>query len=625
MKNPQPSRLAVILPSPLKEYVAKGEVKPRHYNPENVFDEVHFISFCDEDDAGEEVQYMVGQARFSVHTVGRLNLLRLPFLLSRVGKLLKSLRPQAVRAYDPFVGGLLAVTGGRAVAIPSVISIHSDFERIRRVERSLRFRLGRFLERYTLSRASRVICVTRALAPYAQRFGAGSVEVIYNRVYCEQFGEAVRRREGSPRRILSVGRLVPNKDHACILRAIEGLDVDLTIIGDGPLRPSLEALAARLGMAGRVRFIPSVPHREIQRYYAEADLFAIATRYEGFCIPVLEAMAAGLPVVASDLPPIREILGGAGHLVPHAPEAFRQALLTLINDPAEYGRCRRDGLKRAAELDGLEMERQEAAFYRQLLGADDGHHGEHASQPLTSKKPLWSDTPQAQALERGRARHLHRVRSAFLVDQARVLREEARRPLRVLDLGCGDGVITKLLRQALPHDDWIAGLDFDGQRLRRASSACPDVPLLAGDAAALPVGADSFDCIVAHHVIEHVPNDEGFLRECYRALRPGGICLVGIPQEDSAIGRVLRKCHPRLYRESEHLRFYSEASMQALLEATGFCVDGVAPFGFLFPNYYIPYLLMGVRPAFAVGHWLAQKNHALADSLTFVARKPEPR
>jgi len=385
MRKPQPSRLAVILPDPLKAYVAKGEVKPRYYNPEDVFDEVHFISFCDEDDAGEEVQYMVGQARFSVHTVGALNLLRLPFLLSRVGKLLQSLKAHVVRAYDPFLGGLFAVTGGRALGVPSVISIHSDFERIRRVERSLRFRLGRFLERYTLSRASRVICVTRALAPYAQRFGARSVEVIYNRVYCEQFGEAVRRRDGSPRRILSVGRLVSNKDHACILRAIEGLDVDLTIIGDGPLRPSLEALAARLGMADRIRFIPSVPHREIQRYYAEADLFAIATRYEGFCIPVLEAMAAGLPVVASDLPPIREILDGAGHLVPHAPEAFRQALLTLINDPGEYGRCRREGFKRAAELDGLEIERQEAAFYHTILNSLVGSNNPGPEKELAAK------------------------------------------------------------------------------------------------------------------------------------------------------------------------------------------------------------------------------------------------
>ena len=396
MKNPQPLRLAVISPDPLKAYVAKGEVKPRYYNPENVFDEVHFISFCDEDDAGEEVQYMVGQARFSVHPVGALSLWRLPILRWRVGRLIQALRPQIIRAYDPFVGGLCAVSSGQAMGIPAVISIHNDFDQQRHVERRLRLRLGRFLERYTLSRASRVICVTRALVPYVRRYGAGDVEVIYNRVYYEQFGRTELRRDGSPRRILSVGRLVPQKDHSCLLKAIVGLNVDLTIIGDGPLRPSLEALVASLGVADRVRLIPAVPHREIQRYYAEADLFAIATHYEGFCIPVLEAMAAGLPVVASDLPPIREILGGAGHLVPHAPEAFRQALLTLINDPGEYGRCRRDGLKRAAELDGSEMERREAAFYHSVLKAKNGELGEQPSRPLESKEPHLSDIPHAQ-------------------------------------------------------------------------------------------------------------------------------------------------------------------------------------------------------------------------------------
>jgi hypothetical protein len=99
--------------------------------------------------------------------------------------------------------------------------------------------------------------------------------------------------------------------------------------------------------------------------------------------------------------------------------------------------------------------------------------------------------------------------------------------------------------------------------------------------------------------------------------------LLGIPQEDSLIGKLLRKCHPGIYRRSEHLHFYSEASMRAFLGAAGFCVERVAPFGLLFPNYYVHYLLLGVKPVFALGHWLAQRWYALADSLIFVARKPE--
>ena len=65
--------------------------------------------------------------------------------------------------------------------------------------------------------------------------------------------------------------------------------------------------------------------------------------------------------------------------------------------------------------------------------------------------------------------------------------------------------------------------------------------------------------------------------------------------------------------------------MRDRLESVGFFIDRVAHFGMLFPNYYVHYFLLGLSPAFALGHQLANKWHALADSLIFVARKPEPR
>ena len=84
------------------------------------------------------------------------------------------------------------------------------------------------------------------------------------------------------------------------------------MIGDGVNRQALELLAADLGLVDRVRFLGSVPHACIQEYYVRADLFALATHYEGFGMPVLEAMAAGLPVVVCDTDPLPEILGECG-------------------------------------------------------------------------------------------------------------------------------------------------------------------------------------------------------------------------------------------------------------------------------------------------------------------------
>lgn len=380
MKNPQSSRLAVILPSPLKEYVAKGEVKPRHYNPENVFDEVHFISFCDEDDAGEEVQYMVGQARFSVHTVGRLNLLRLPFLLSRVGKLLKSLRPKAVRAYDPLVLGWLAVRSARRLGIPSVISVHSHFNDVRRVywegkEFIKAARIGlvnMYFAPIALRGATKVIGAYQYAANYASKLRRTKVEVIYNRVDTNRFRPPASRPIRGRPKVLCVGRLIAGKGQETLLRAIVRIDVDLILVGEGPDGERLRALARDLGIADRVQFIPAVPHDEIHKLYVRADIFAIPIQWGGVCIPVLEAMAAGLPVVVPQPvdEPVPEVVGGAGIVVANTPAGFRGAIQQLVADPGLRLTLGTKARARLVTMDGTTMEAREAALYQQLLALD---------------------------------------------------------------------------------------------------------------------------------------------------------------------------------------------------------------------------------------------------------------
>ena len=150
------------------------------------------------------------------------------------------------------------------------------------------------------------------------------------------------------------------------------------------------------------------------------------------------------------------------------------------------------------------------------------------------------------------------------------------------------------------------------------------------DVTALRCGSAMFDIVVCHHVIEHVANDEAVLRECHRVLSPGGLLLLGIPQEGGAIGRWLRRLHRRLYAEGEHVHFYTIRSMTELLERHGFTGIRVAKFGFLAPQYHLHIILTWLRPTFALGHWISQRMDATADSLIFSARggtavsAPEP-
>jgi glycosyltransferase involved in cell wall biosynthesis len=113
----------------------------------------------------------------------------------------------------------------------------------------------------------------------------------------------------------TVGRLAAEKDQALLLRAAAPLLIDdrlLVLVGDGPERGRLQALAADLGVAARVRLLGA--RSDVARVLAALDVFALTSRMEGLPVALLEAMASGLPVVATAVGAIPTVLGGHGLL-----------------------------------------------------------------------------------------------------------------------------------------------------------------------------------------------------------------------------------------------------------------------------------------------------------------------
>ena len=177
--------------------------------------------------------------------------------------------------------------------------------------------------------------------PYARR-----LTLVPNGVDASQFGAvadadvaAARARYRLPAQfILTVGAHRPHKNHQALVRALAALpeSVSLVIVGhpDPTFPARLPGLISRLGLDSRVVLVPDVADAWLPAVYRAASVFAFPSLAEGFGLPVLEAMAAGLPVVASDIPALTEVAGPAA--LPVAPldvEGWAAALAKVLGDP----------------------------------------------------------------------------------------------------------------------------------------------------------------------------------------------------------------------------------------------------------------------------------------------------
>lgn len=148
--------------------------------------------------------------------------------------------------------------------------------------------------------------------------------------------------------LISVGHLVHVKGHDLTLEAFALLlrrwpEATLCLVGDGPLRPALQARAAILGIAEHVRFVGAVPNDQLATWYSAADVMVLASRSEGWANVLLESMACGTPVVATAVGGSAEVVADAcaGRLVPPGdPAALAQGLVALLGSAPDRAAVR---------------------------------------------------------------------------------------------------------------------------------------------------------------------------------------------------------------------------------------------------------------------------------------------
>lgn len=142
------------------------------------------------------------------------------------------------------------------------------------------------------------------------------------------------RTQSRKHKLLSVGALIPRKSHDIAIRAMTELpDCELKIAGVGPLQGELQNLIEQLGLGDRVKLLGEIAHRDLPKYYSEADLMVLMSSREGWANVILESLACGTPVVASNV-------GGANEII------LSPVAGVVVNDrtPASLAQATRDFL-----------------------------------------------------------------------------------------------------------------------------------------------------------------------------------------------------------------------------------------------------------------------------------------
>ncbi len=281
----------------------------------------------------------------------RVGMTAAPYLLywaslRAVQRLMASgLQFDVIDAHYLYPEGVAAVWLGRRLGRPVVLTARgSDVTQI------ATYKAPRRLIQAAVQAAAGVITVSSALRDGVLALGAAPdrVQVLRNGVDVDLFRPvdraAARQALGLTRpTLISVGHLIERKGHAITIEAMRLLpDWDLVILGEGPDRAELEALVERLGLGGRVRLLGARPHGELAGCYGAADVMVLASSREGWANVLLESMACGTPVVASDIPGNPEVVGcrDAGLIAPRTPEGIAAGVRDLWGAPPDRAATR---------------------------------------------------------------------------------------------------------------------------------------------------------------------------------------------------------------------------------------------------------------------------------------------
>ena len=305
-------------------------------------------------------------------------------------KILPILQPHVIHSNHPIALGDVAAKRAKKLDLPLVFTFHTSY-----VEYADEYTAAYvpwsqpFVEnvivdglvRY-LNRCQHIVTPSDSVKQGLMEFAGLTDQVttiptgIDQAPYQQADGRAVRERYNwaQEKVLVSVGRLAEEKNVKTLLSAVAQVmqqndDVRLLLVGDGPQRSELEKYAGKLGIAEKVKFTGRIPFDAVPAHLKAGDIFCFASITETQGLVTMEAMAAGLPVVAVDATGTGDAVdnGVEGLLTENSSEALSQAIQKVLDDPGLLNQLKSNAVKKAKSFDMMVQAKKMVTVYQQAI------------------------------------------------------------------------------------------------------------------------------------------------------------------------------------------------------------------------------------------------------------------
>lgn len=304
-------------------------------------------------------------------------------------RLFPALKPEVVHTHHPVLLGQAAVSKAEEFDLPLVFTFHTQYREYTHyvplpqesVQKFLREAVDNWLRDY-MRKCQHIVVPSQSMLDILMRdYGLRSRYTIIPtgidlEPYREADGEWLRAEMGweDERVMISIGRLTQEKNWRTLIQAAALVIRDrpvlrVVILGDGPERKNLEDLTSQLGISQYMTFTGEVPFSQVPQYLKAADFFGFASTSETQGLVTLEALSAGLPVIAVEATGTQDILehDRQGKLVEDDPEALAVAIRNLLDDEDQIGRFQSAALERAKKFDIQVLAKRTVDVYQQAI------------------------------------------------------------------------------------------------------------------------------------------------------------------------------------------------------------------------------------------------------------------